>query len=126
MTQPSLLDWTPPIKNLPPYAEDGWRDIAAEFVVFHRNNPHVYELFKRFANEVRASGHTKFSARDIFPRIRWYTMVETRGDPDGMKINNNWSPFYARMIAQEDSRFRDFFQFRTSKADKKRVLSEVK
>lgn len=112
-----LLDWKPPIEQRPPYNEDGWRDIASEFRKFHAKNPEVYGLFKRFANEAFNSGRDHYSARDIFPRIRWFTQIESIGDPDGVKINNNWSPFYARLLAKEDQRFRNFFQFRKSKAD---------
>ena len=112
-----LLAWKPPIEERPAHNEDGWRDIAAEFRVFHRDNPEVFALFKRFANEAFNSGRTYYSARDIFPRIRWYTMIESPGDPDGVKINNNWSAFYSRLLASEDPKFRCFFRYRKSKAD---------
>ena len=112
-----LLDWTPPIEERPAYNENGWRDIASEFTVFHRDNPEIFELFKRFANEAFNAGLTHYSARDIFPRIRWFTQIESRADPDGVKINNNWSPFYARLVAAEDPKFRGFFKYRKSKAD---------
>lgn len=112
-----LLDWTPPIEDRPSYNENGWRDIGTEFEKFHRKHPEIFELFKRFANEVYATGITHYSSDAILHRLRWFCTVENKADPDGVKINNNWSAFYARLLAKEDPKFRTFFQFRKSKAD---------
>jgi len=45
--------------------------IHARFVKFHTLNPHIYQLFRRFAHEVQQSGHTRYSADAIMHRIRW-------------------------------------------------------
>lgn len=83
----------------------------AQFMEFHERNPHVYRLFCRFCDELIASGRTRYSARTILHRIRWH--VDTQTDSgDGLKINNNHSPFYARMWASEHPRHSDFFQTR--------------
>jgi hypothetical protein len=85
------------------------------FREFHEANPQIFALFKRFAQDAKAR-RPRFSARTILHRIRWYTAVET-DDPAGFKINNNWSPFYARLLILEDSSFDGFFELRRSKAD---------
>lgn len=86
------------------------------FEQFHRANPHVYEAFKRFAKEARQR-RDHFAARDIIHRIRWWTEIESN-DADGFKINNNWSPFYARLLIKDDPTFAGFFELRRAAADR--------
>ena len=88
--------------------------LSERFRRWHTQNPHVYDLFKRFAREARESGRTRYSARDILARLRWEVVVVTRGS---FKINNIISPFYARMLAEEDSSFSGFFEMRRATAD---------
>ena len=86
------------------------RRLEAAFAKFHAENPHIYELFKRFAWEAIRAGRRKFSARMIFHRMRWYTNVETN-DPN-FKINNNHSPYYARMWMVDHPEYPGFFNIR--------------
>jgi hypothetical protein len=85
------------------------RRLEAAFAKFHAENPHIYELFKRFTADVIRAGFQNFSARAVFHRIRWYTNVETN-DPN-FKINNNHSPYYARMWMIDHDR-KGFFRTR--------------
>jgi hypothetical protein len=91
-------------------------EAAERFAVFDRENPAVYGLFKRFALEALQAGHRHYSADAILHRIRWWTSVETRGD--AYKINNNHAAWYARKLAADDKRFKEFFRNRASVADK--------
>ena len=93
-----------------------FRSLTAKFNTFHADNPHVWVLFKRFAREAYNSGRDHYSARAIFHRIRWHISIETKSDDD-FKINNNHSPFYARMLAAEECRFEFFFRNRAAEAD---------
>jgi hypothetical protein len=86
------------------------------FRKYHRDNPRVYELFKRYAREARDAGHARYSARDILARIRWEVSVVTRGE---FKCNNIASPFYARMLVEEDPTFAGFFEMRRAVADER-------
>jgi len=83
-------------------------------IVFHRDNPEVYKLFRRFALEAVASGRDYFGAKMIWERLRWYTMIETRGEP--YKLNNNHHSVYARMFIAEYPQHARFFQLRSSAA----------
>ena len=83
---------------------------------FHHENPHVYKLFTRFAFDAIRAGRPRFSARTVIHRIRWYTSIETN-DPEGFKINNNWSPYYARMFVGEFPHHSKFFASRKAIAD---------
>jgi len=82
---------------------------------FHANNPHVYAAFKQFALQA-AERRSHYSARDIIHRVRWWSSIESN-DPDGWKINNNWSPFYARLFERDHPELTGFFERRRSVAD---------
>lgn len=81
---------------------------------FHRDNPHVFRLFKRFAGEALNAGH-KVGARMITERIRWYSLIETSSND--YKINDHHTPYYARLLMGLDERFDGFFRLKDSKFD---------
>lgn len=84
----------------------------AAFRVFHELHPEVYELYKRFAFELRAAGHDHGSSEQIIQRIRWETMVNRRHD-GWFKINDWFRARYARMLSADyPAEFGKFFQFR--------------
>lgn len=90
-TQPELdFDRPPPARS----------DLEAAFLAFHRANPEVYRLFVRFALEAARAGRSRFGARMIWNRIRWFTDVETK-ESSGLKLNNNHTPYYARLFARD-------------------------
>ena len=82
---------------------------------YHEANPQIYELFKRFAFEAILAGRERFASTIIYQRIRWYTTVETKGDP--WKLNNNYQAFYVRLFEEEFPEHGDFFVKRTSRYD---------
>tara|TARA_Y100000310_G_scaffold283472_1_gene305459 strand:+ start:407 stop:811 length:405 start_codon:yes stop_codon:yes gene_type:complete len=90
--------------------------IADRFSEYDSNNPHVWELFKRFTREAHHAGHDRFSAQSVIERIRWETSVETRGGE--FKINNNFAAFYARKYHELFPQLDGFFQTRSSQADR--------
>lgn len=95
------------------------QEAVERFMAFHHENLKVYDLFERFALEAIRRGRSRFSARTIIHRIRWYTEIETRGD--AYKINDHWSPFYARMFLKKHPGHDGFFEFRKANADKMKV-----
>lgn len=84
--------------------------LEGRFKVYHEENPHIYDLFQRFAGEALGRGYKNYSANAIFERIRWYVNVETVGDQ--FKINNSYRPYYARKLMEDDPNFKDFFRIR--------------
>lgn len=86
-----------------------------KFLEYHRDNPHVYELFKEFALQIIKSGHKNFSARGIFHRIRWETYTDDRFEP--LKVNNNYSSGYARLFEQDYPEHKGFFRKRKLTAE---------
>lgn len=83
------------------------------FERFHKDNPHIYPLFKKFAMQAREAGRRYFGARMIIERIRWYVAVETK--TADFKINNDCSARYARMMIEELPEFGQFFRLRRLK-----------
>lgn len=84
------------------------------FQRFHAANPEVYDLFDKFAQEVRQAGHKRYSADAVFHRIRWYTDVETK-DEAPFKLNNNYTPYYARLWQKNNPNPPGFFRTRRVK-----------
>lgn len=90
--------------------------LQSDFEIFDNANPMVYRLFKKFAWQVKLKGHNHYSARSIIHRLRWHVLFETESD-DGFKINDHWSPYYARkLMAEYPGTFGTFFELRGLKA----------
>lgn len=91
-------------------------DLWKQFNEFDRDNPGVWELFKRFTLQVINAGHAHYSADCVLHRIRWHTSVDT-GRGEDFRINNNYAAGYARKFETEFPRHRGFFRLRASKLD---------
>lgn len=89
-----------------------WED----FRRFDRANPEIWRLFKRFTFDKIRDGFRHYGARDVIHRIRWETAVVEKSD-SGLKINNDWSPYYARKFHETFPHYDGFFRLRGSRAD---------
>jgi hypothetical protein len=89
--------------------------LVRAFQAFHRSNPKVYKLFKKFALDAKDWGRKRFGARFIWERMRWYIHIETRDSK--FKLNDHFPPFYARKLMREVPAMRGFFELRPSAAD---------
>lgn len=85
------------------------RDIQKEFEEFHARNPHVYEIFVKWARYIKSKGR-RASAGLIFERMRFDMKVETDGEP--YKLNNNFRSRYARLAMEQEPDLADFFETR--------------
>lgn len=88
--------------------------IVRMFWKFHTENPHIYELFKSFCQDVKNAGRTAYGAGAVFERIRWHVNIEVRSDDD-FKLNNNYRSCYSRLLILEDPSFSAFFAIRSTK-----------
>jgi hypothetical protein len=86
------------------------------FCEYHHKNPQVYGKFRELTLKTMAKGFRHYSAKGIFELVRWYTGV-TAEDPDGFKINNSYTPFYARLFMREYPQYDGFFFTRKSRFD---------
>ena len=80
-----------------------------QFAEHLQNNMEMYKLFERFALEA-AQYRTHFSARAIFERMRWETLMNEKDS--SFKINNNWVPNYAQKFMDEHPSLKGFFRMR--------------
>lgn len=112
MTQRTLFD------DLPGGAKRRRRrqSISERFEAFDAAHPDVYQLFHKFAGDLRARGRKRYSADAILHRIRWHMATSSAATADEFKINNDYSAYYARKLAAEHEEFRDFFETRKLKA----------
>jgi hypothetical protein len=83
--------------------------IVDAFIEYHRTHPEVFELFKRFSNDLRRSGRRHYGSKAILERVRWHYEVERSTD---FKCNNNYTACFARLLVFEQPEFRDFFEMR--------------
>lgn len=81
-----------------------------KFVDFHKSNPKVWELFKKYTWELIDAGHKQYSSRTVIDRIRWHIHVETTGGQ--FKISNSHSVYYSRLFHVSFPEHRGFFQTR--------------
>ena len=89
-------------------------EMYERFREFHLANPQVFSLFVKFANHA-ANSRRRFGARLIGERIRWHTAIETSGDE--FKVNNDYWPYYAKLLPLVDQRFVGFFSSRNGASD---------
>ncbi len=86
--------------------------LKAQFATFHTANPHIYELYVKFAREAKNRNFKKFGISAITERIRW-EVATTTTDQD-FKISNNHRAFYARLL-NDTVEFKDFFRTKPQK-----------
>ncbi len=85
--------------------------VRDRFVIYHRDNPRIFELFKKFAYEALNSGRPRFSSWAIINRIRWEVDIETNSG-DGFKISNDFIAYYSRLLIHRHPEFKGFITVR--------------
>lgn len=91
-------------------------NLEIAFEAFHRDNPYVYELFKRFAGQAIASNRAHFGVSAVWERLRWETQIVTFNDDD-LKLNNNHRAYYARMFMRDFPESDGFFRTRVTRGE---------
>lgn len=92
-----------------------------KFAVFHEANPQVYDLFSRFTQQAIDAGMKKMGVAFIFERMRWESMVVTKGDP--YKLNNNYKSYYSRMFESKNPQYEGLFTKRIALVDCEEFLT---
>jgi len=85
-------------------------DLLKRFKEFHSNNPQVYEEFLKYARDMKQTGHQRYSQYGIMHRIRWENDLKTTGSE--FKIDDSFTPVYARLAEYQHPDLKDFFEFR--------------
>lgn len=85
-----------------------------DFKKYHKENPHIWKAFKKFARQAKyEKGFKHYSSYGIFEIMRWHTGITGTGE---FKINNNFRPDYARKMMKKYPEFRGFFRTRKLEA----------
>ena len=112
---------SPPPPPEPPSGDSEGDDdtpLRRAFRVFHAENPHVYELFSRYALEACRAGRGRFGAWMVWNRMRWYARFETtEGQSGGFKLNNNLIAYYARHFMAEHPEYEGIFETRRAQGE---------
>lgn len=96
------------------YATKG-QTIEAAFAEFHAANPAVYEYFKKYALHILVTkGRKLASSKLILNRIRWEVSIETIGAD--YKINDAYTPHYARLFIRDYPQYAEAFELRQLRA----------
>jgi hypothetical protein len=90
-------------------------EILANFARFHLANPSIWRLFQRFTLQLIRTGRERYSADALLHRIRWEIAIDAQ-DQSGLKINDHYSAWYARMFDQAYPKHRGFFERRRLKS----------
>ena len=78
------------------------------FNKYHKNNPEIYDLFVKFT-KMATLRKQYYSAKAIFHRIRWESMISGEGD---YKIDDGWISHYARKFMDDFPQHSGFFKTR--------------
>lgn len=83
--------------------------LETEFQAFHAEHPGVYRQFCSLAIEAVDRGFSRVSSDFLLHQIRW---------DNRLKINNNFSAYYARMFVKEHPRHAHLFELRITRGER--------
>lgn len=91
-----------------------------EFLEYLPENLHVWEAFEREALRVAARGFQHYSARTVIEFLRHYSALEESAG--AWKLNNDNTPYLARLFALAHPGRAHLFEFRQAKAVRKSMV----
>jgi len=113
--QLNLFD-TPIAPTVQPRRAIPGQSIEAQFLAFHEANPHVYNALRDLSLAWRRRGSRKIGMKMLFEVLRW-KFVMTTDDPDSsFKLNNNYAPYYARTLMDNEPQLDGVFEIRELRA----------
>jgi len=83
------------------------------FLKYHSANPEVYAEIVGAARKLKATGRDVYGINSLIEVVRWHRNLSTRGDE--FKINNNFAPFYSRLIMAREPDLAGFFNTRSQR-----------
>lgn len=86
---------------------------AEKFDEYHRLNPQVYSALEQMARDLINKGRRKVGIKMLMEVLRWNYQMQTQDPNSDFKINNNYAPYYARLLIQNNPTWADVFELRT-------------
>lgn len=90
---------------------------AEKFEEFHRLNPQVITALEQMTRDLVNRGRRKIGIKMLFEVLRWNYYMETSDPNSDFKINNNYAPYYARLIIERNPQWEDVFELRTIRSN---------
>ncbi len=87
-------------------------EILRHFARFHRANPSVWSRFCHHAQRLIIRGCDHYSSRTLISVIRFERDLSSRDFDTGLRVNDHFSPYYARMWALQHPSRPEFFSQR--------------
>lgn len=95
-------------------------ELADKWVMFHAENPKIYQSFKDFALKAIKVANSKniryLSADMVMHRVRWGNFIANTDDK--YKINNNWVAYYSRLFQAEHPEHSHLFRNRSTSVER--------
>lgn len=88
------------------------KKIKLQFLEFHGDNPRVYKLFCQLTRRVIKRGHKKYSSRTVWHQMRWHTTIVAPDKYSDFKLNDHYTPYYARLFMTDNPKHDGFFETR--------------
>lgn len=99
--------------------------LLKSFLEFHRSNPWVYDRLVEICYQLHNKGFQQYSMRTLVSVLRFEWDLKTTGSNISIgsgtikvKLNNNHTPYYARMVSINNPKLANFFIFRKSEVDR--------
>lgn len=92
-------------------------DRAEAFAQFHAINPRVYERLVVLARRVRNKGRARCSIRMLWEFLRHELILNTTDPNSDFKLNDHYTPFYARMLMGREADLAGLFETRGDSRD---------
>lgn len=93
------------------------------FQAWFSENHHVWQAFVVEARKVRAKGFDHYSARTILHVLRHHSALHEAGP--GWKLNNNHSPYLARLFDLRFPSMAGMFEYRLINATPETLCHEI-
>jgi hypothetical protein len=87
-----------------------------KFKEYHQRNPHVYDVFCKYALKAAKAGVKSTSGWLIINRMRWQSLVE-EVVTDEYKLPNDYIGIYTRAFAKRYPKYDSLFSYKTTKRD---------
>lgn len=86
---------------------------AEKFERFHELNPQVFTALEAMTRQLVNRGRRKIGIKMLFEVLRWNYYMETADPNSDFKINNNYAPYYSRLLIEKHPEWADVFELRT-------------
>lgn len=109
--QPTLFD-LPPLERV---QFDAGMTPRERFEAFHAQNPQVYDALRSVSVDAKRSGFIQWGIKAALEVVRWHYAIQTHGD--AFRVNNNFAPYYARVLMEREPALDGFFETRVQPSE---------